>query len=1303
MALNINTKVAPLGGGSVTSAKSLSDMFSSNLGYAATRVPDPRSDVMQSIGEIPTIQPSPDVERGMPVLEGGATIETPQDLADVSGSEYAPAAQEEPVYDPNTGEPVIDPVTGQPKMRRLTMADYNEQLTAERAAFASIQDPVRKIATDPFQNAQSGIREIMDAQKWVNDDPLAPQNARVQSKLNNQYQSLNSYIEQVGTDLGNATMNAQEALFTNGTFAGVADGEGNVVPAGAKVLYDNGIADMETAQVVSTMAGLALSQATSQIGVSKKDNKTPEDSQLADTQDYMPNVINSTRHFLDNGLRRMGIKLKPGGTDMLAKAFVVDKINRGEYIPTNDPVTGRVILEAAPEFKRQSMNLLRTAEAVVGDTTRRRSSSTPTHSGSALSAGGPQMTANAVNAKGYKAKAANLTKNILGSVALVFRPKDLERKAKELALVMDPKYVVKTAKGEFMYSSHPLAKRNGIDEGAYLSAKHKVKVPKNFNKDSDLHRAEFGKVQDAEALKIMEQKRSEIEYSMKSISQSPGLRYSEWIHSNSNQRFYPNNFDTDYMGSKAVVRDVMGLAYQDTVKVDYLFDPRGVAIMQRKADHVLSGPANKIQAELQKLTPNELGAIGTMHNAVMFYYTAIDQSTIHNVTKLPVADAIRLYSPAIGEKLASLGEKYNAALADPGVNPDEEMMSLWVATEKGEALGTLNLWDDFFKAKALFDKPATSKHSMALTHHAFDDGNQNGIFLQSLFFGMKDANASSDSLLRLSMANPNQSDMRVFGMDSMVHQLQSILHDKPEEADAWRQFWAAAIADHPDGMPGVAKDFFKKPLMQNSYGKDASMFSDVLLELIETDKRYSELAQQYLVGTGIYSDTTTAADVLSDAVEMSLRQLIDSSSVNMMKNIGRFSAILNQPIVLEGITGDDLVISPVGAAPVNKASGGTTSQVLVEETLPDGKKIMLKKPQWQTDTLVNPTDGKEIEVPTVARQLMPAGSKGTQYFLNRKTMKYDEFHNPLGMSLARQFAVLTIQALDGDLVKWTTIEANKGRKTPRPVLFVHDSIISTPGQSLVYTNTYNNVAIPGAVNKIAKMGKKIKDFVTQAKNTEIEKVARRGEHVGIGADGDYPALGALFDDFYQRITDGVYKEHFIAMEKTRQAGRKVKTANDPQKRFAQAISDKKVKSPEEKWSEYRARVDGIIKDALAAGWVPESEMNAKVARQLAVPAQSFPKLIDLAGQLLNMYGPTGKFDVWADAFETRVQNADKRLMSATKTGGIRQMSSSGGKKGKPYKPEPLKDKPQDVVRQIPPELAQVPLEKMFDMNEPIPF
>lgn len=1302
MAIPVNTRVAPLGGGSVTSAKQLSDMFSNSMGYSATRVPDPRSDVMESIGQVPVMEPSPDVERGIPVLENSMQVSSEQDLADISGSEFAPAAQMEPVYDPNTGEPVIDPQTGQPKMRQITMADYNDQLAAERASFASIQDPVRRISQDPFQNAQSGIRDIMEAQKWANDDPLAPQNSRVQAKIAKDYASLNSYIDQVGTDLGNATINAQEALFTVGTRAAIADEQGNAIPAGAKVLFDSGMADQETAQVVSTMSGLALSQATSQIGVSKKDNKTPEESQLADTQDYMPNVINSTRHFLDNGLRRMGIKLNPGSTDLLAKAIVLDKVNRGEFIPTNDPVTGRVILEAAPAFKQQSMNLLRTSEAVLGDTTRRRSSSTPTHSGSALTAGGPKMTANALTSR--NAKAANLTKNILGSVALVFRPKDLDRKNKELALVMDPKYVRTTPEGQFMYSSHPLAKRNGIDESAYLSAKHKVKVPRQYDKNNPVHRAEFAKTQDAEALKIMEQKKAEIEFSMKSISQSPGLRYSEWIHSNSNQRFYPNNFDTDYMGSKAVVRDVMGLAYQDTVKVDHLFDPRGVAIIQRKADFVLSGAGSKVQAELKKLTPNELGAMGTMHNAVMYYYTAIESDKVHNVTKMPVADAIKLYSPAIGEKLASLGEKYNAALSDGVTNPDEEMMGLWVATEKGEALGTLNLWDDFFKAKALFDKPSTSKHSMALSHHSFDDGNQNGIYLQSLFFGMKDGSASSDSMLRLSTANPNQSDMRVFGMDTMVHQLQSILADKPEQADAWRQFWANAIAGHPDGMPGVAKDFFKKPLMQNSYGKDASMFSDVLLELIETDKRYSELAQEYLVGTGAYNDTTAAADVLSDAVEMSLRQLIDSSSVNMMKNIGRYSAVLNQPIVIEGITGDSLVISPVGAAPVNKAVGSHSSQLITRKKLASGDEVILKKPSWQSDTLTDPETGNEVEIPTVARQLMPAGTKGTQYFLNRQTMKYDEFHNPLGSSLSRQFAVLTIQALDGDLVKWTTIEANKDRKTPRPVLFVHDSVISTPGQSLIYTNTYNNVAIPGALNKMADMGSKIKAFVTEAKNKEMEKVARMGEPVGIGADGDYPAMGALFDDFYKRVADGgAYRDHFIQMENTRQRARKTKPAANSEAAFNRAVSGKGVKSAEEKWSEYKARIDGVLKDAKAAGWIPESDMEPKDAKQLAVPAQSFPKLLALAGQLLNMYGPTASFEAWADGFKQRVKNADKIQMAATKTGGIRQMSSSGGKKGKAYNPVPLKDQPQETVRQIPAEFAQVPLEKMFDTSEPTPF
>lgn len=1303
MAVNVNTKVAPLGTGVTPSVKDMSDFLSNRMGYSATRVPDPRSDVMESIGQVPVMTPDPSAERGIPVLAGSQQIQSEQDIADISGSEFAPGAQEEPVYDPNTGEPVIDPVTGQQKMRQITMQDYNDQLAAERGAFAAIQDPVTRLSQNPDMNAQTSVQEILEAQKWVNDEPLSPQSSRAQDKINKQWETMHSYIDSVGTDIATAVRNSQEALFTVGTKAGVDDGEGGIAPAGAKVLVDNNIADMETAQVVSTMSALALAQSVSQIGVVKKDAKTPEESQLADSQDYMSNVINSTRHFLDNGVRRMGLKLNPGSTDLMAKAVVLDKVNRGELVPSNDPVTGRVILEAAPEFKRQSMAIQRTSEAVIGDSTRRRSSSTPTHSGSALTEGGPKMTTNAIGGRGYNAKAANLTKNILGAVATVFRPKDLDRKTKELALVMHPDFVRETPKGEFMFSSHPLAKRNGVDEGAYLSAKHKVKVPKTYQKGNPLHAREFAKTQEEEALKIMGEKKAEIEYAMKSISQSPGLRYSEWIHSNSNQRFYPNNFDTDYMGSKGVIRDVMALAYQDTVRVDYLFDPRGVEIMQRKADFVLNGPGSKIQAELKKLTPNELGVLGAMHNAVMFYYTAIDSSSIKNVTKMPVADAIRLYNPAIGASLASIGVKYNAALQDPLADPDQEVMGMWAAVEKGEALGTLNLWDDFAKAKSLFDDPKTSKHSMALTHHAFDDGNQNGIFLQALFFGMKDANASADSLLRLSMANPSQSDMRVFGMDSMVHQLANMLHDKPEQADAWKSFWAAAIAEHADGMPGVAKDFFKKPLMQNSYGKDASMFSDVLLELIETDKLYSELAAKHLTES-VYPDLTTAADVLSDAVEMSLRQLIDSASVNMMKNIGRFSAVLNKPIVLEGITGDHLVISPVGAAPVNKTSGSSTSQVIVEQTTLTGEKVLTKKPQWQADTLTNPETGESVEVPTVTRQLIPSGSKGTQYFLNRHTMKYDEFHNPMGMSLARQFAVLTIQALDGDLVKWTTIEANKGRKIPRPVLFVHDSVISTPGQSLVYTNTYNNVAIPGAINKIALMGKQIKEFVRKSRDEEVQKVVNRGEPVGIGSDGDYPALGALFDDFNERISDGGnYKGHFISMAKTRLASKKASKIHDPQKRFNVNISDKKTKSPEEQWMDYERRVKAIVEEARKNGWIPDSDLEPSVARQLAVQANQFPKLISLAGQLLNMEGPTGKFDAWADQFEQRVKNADRRLMEATKTGGIRQMSSSGGKKGIKYNPVPIKDKPEDTVHEVSKDIAKVRLENLFDPEAPAPF
>lgn len=1326
MAINVNTPVASR----VRGGPSALELIQNFTRSSPAAIPDPRADIMATIGSVPEQRPDQSIPRGIPVLESGSSIETPQDIVDATGAPFLPQADQEVVVDED-GMPVLDEM-GNKQYRPIAPSDYDKQLATEQASHFGVKEGVGAMAQG---QGVPGMRTLFQAEQ----DAAATGwglNSRSEQKLETRTKTLDSFIQSSANDLEQMQFNADNAIF-GGEMADKSKAlirvEGGKIPVGYQVMADAGLTDRESRQVISTLAGLAFNQALTQAGVHRdRQDNTVEGQQSASDlgeglgKDYQSNMINATAHALNQGLRNMGIKLADNGVDLIAKAIVTHNQNEEYLIPSADK-SGRIILEAAPELKRQAMQLQRVSEAVTGETKRKGASSTPTASGTSFTLGRPGLTKGAVSGEldgeVIVTRTADLVKSIMGAVAQVFRPKDFKRKSLEIAMCLAPAFVTEID-GRFAWSTHPFASRNNLHKGAYDAAYHKVRRPLDFDPNSPVDDRAFKKMQQEGALKAVGEIRAMAEFDMLNVEKSKGLLYSHWIHSTSNQRFYPNSYNTDYMGSKNIIRDVMGLADQDTVRAIDLFNPQAIAIMLRKADAVFKGNGVAVQKNLESLSPNELGALGTMRNAVMYYYTAIEPKKVHNITKYSPLEVIQMYNPTIANKLADLGAKYNAYLNDPKSEPDNEMMSLWVATEKGEALGTLNLWDDFARAKVMADNPVTARHSFATTHHAFSDGNQNGIFLQALFFGLKDANQSFDSGLRLSVADPNMDDMRLFGMDTMVANLKANLEAEPEKAQAWAAFFYDAIQANADDRTGVAKDFFKKPLMQNAYGKDASMFGDMLLDLLEIGEPYATLARKHFTETGVYRDMMDAGTDLSGAVEGTLRSIIDSSSVHMMKNIGRFGAVTNNPFLLEGISGDTLAIVPVGAQPVNKE---VSSGSYVPVTTKAGERVLLKAPSYVSDTLTNPETGEEVDLPTYRMGIQPTKSRGTQMFWDRRGKEYDEFGNALGSMQSRQLAVLLIQAMDGDLVKYTIAEANKNRllkggnekRNPFPVLFVHDSIIGTPGSSLIYDNVYNNVAIPAAIPEMAKMGKRIQNAVQRMRAKEVAKVERRGEPVGIGAIGDYPALGAVFDEIYKNtIEKGApedyapgkqmpkdYKAYFLKTRRLQEkmAARK-KKGQMPQKVFDRTRKDSEGlfdSSPEGKWETKKAQMQSILKDAQALGWIYPDDLPEQQREMLTIPAANFAKMLDLAGEYLKM----DKMKPWTDDHARRVNNGAERLFRRTQEKGILQMAAGGGKAAskKGYNPVPLeKAQPEKVVPM--PKIGPMPdLDKMFDTNEKIPF
>jgi hypothetical protein len=232
--------------------------------------------------------------------------------------------------------------------------------------------------------------------------------------------------------------------------------------------------------------------------------------------------------------------------------------------------------------------------------------------------------------------------------------------------------------------------------------------------------------------------------------------------------------------------------------------------------------------------------------------------------------------------------------------------------------------------------------------------------------------------------------------------------------------------------------------------------------------------------------------------------------------------------------------------------------------------------------------------------------------------------------------VMPIQSIDGDLVKATTLFVNKEKKMPTPALWVHDSIISSAGGSLIYRNAYNNISIPQAIPQIAKFGDKFAKVINDAEQAEFNRVMDIRRPVGIGDKGDYPALGAYLDEQYDRVQDeGAYKELFLSRKYNSQ----------------------------ESWLKYQQRVNQMLKEAEANGWrapgsIPDTDsMGGEHIRQhLAVTPSQFKKLVLLSKEMLKLSGPSNRLDSWVRNFSNNVNNTASMLMTAAKKEGIGQMT-----------------------------------------------
>jgi len=202
------------------------------------------------------------------------------------------------------------------------------------------------------------------------------------------------------------------------------------------------------------------------------------------------------------------------------------------------------------------------------------------------------------------------------------------------------------------------------------------------------------------------------------------------------------------------------------------------------------------------------------------------------------------------------------------------------------------------------------------------------------------------------------------------------------------------------------------------------------------------------------------------------------------------------------------------------------------------------------------------------------------------------------------------------------LDVNADKKIPLPVATVHDSLITTMDTMHVYRNSYNNVAIPQAVAEVKKFGKRLSDAYAEAKH---EMFTRLGDekYIGIGANGDFPSMGALFDELSDKVNSPQYKEIFM---------RRSHNSDNSWKTFVQDSNE-------------------VLSEARKHGW-------KKGLPDLAVNAKEFKALFELAESTQQVGGANNKFKQWVNNFESNVESGFKQLKQNQKVRehGIAQMT-----------------------------------------------
>jgi hypothetical protein len=959
--------------------------------------------------------------------------------------------------------------------------------------------------------------------------------------------------------------------------------------------------------VGQTLSASKLNTSKSQINAS---GKVSEKAEQRMAEDATPEVdfTNAGYASAKRALNNMGVSIKPDTLMGFLQVATAHRVYTGELRQMKDPTSGKFVLAASHELKDQQRELEILTAALSGEDPRPSASTVPLGMSLYIKPGST-MSAKSLTLPNSMYNAANLAKEILGNIAERFYQKAVSSKIKRLKSTTDS---FDEQKG---YSIGPFASQFKVDEAAFQQLMDRTAPDKDYVKGNPMSEMDWEDKKKKHAQEEIQNRLAQAEYDIKNALNSAGkLLFTHYTNNSSNHRFNRMSKETDLVSSK-VVRDMLGAGAQSLTTADRLFEIDEINRLKSIAKGVFNVHGEDRHMILNDMSMADRSALGLMQSAVLNYYTFTGPNIDKKVAKESEISQIMRYTPEIGNYLASLGEQYNSWLNDSEGQKDHDNIVKYLSgMVRGEEQANQNLWDDMFNLENNLKELGKKNSHIKLTAMNYDDGNQNGIMIQGLYAG------NYNSTERLGVFDPTLGNMREFLLSQMDAVLKSVFADDKFKLDSWRAFFAEA-----DKSGTLSSDLGKQPLMEHSYSKDAGMFFEEMYEFIE-DPSYNALIRKHLLDSGAYSgdkaNTTAIAEDLNKAMEGGLRKVVNPTFGYRTAALGNMFAIMDTVPNHPGTAGDSYQYSTADIGYVRDAF----KDVMSRDITPEGEEYLTKELGVFTTGYEVKGTGAGIEMSSGQSRLNPSHGKGRIGYFNKRTGSYEYFDNVLGSTLRRLLAVMPIQSTDADLLKLMLAYVNGNREIPHYVGTVHDSVITSMDTVHLYRNAYNNIAIPMAIPEIKKFAKRLWDNYQESKSDLMNRI--EGEkYIGIGARGDYPAMGATFDSLYNNLLSDTYKQRRMSMHKPDE-------------------------TPQQAWNKYVEKTSAILENAREYGWKPNIS-------NLAVNSKQFKKLFELAE---DVNGIEDQVKPWVADFADKVQKNYEALVRhpLVRAHGIAQMSSALG-------------------------------------------